>query len=59
MKYQEVMDLILDYGNAKQKIGIMIGHTVVDDAAIRAECDRKQTILGQICDVIFQLTKKS
>lgn len=59
MKYQEVMNLILDYGNAKQEIGIMIGHTAVDYAALLAECDRKQTILNQICDVILQLTKKS
>lgn len=60
MKYQEVMDLILDYGKAKQEIGIMIGHTVVvDDAAFQAECNHKQTVLDQICDVILQLTKKA
>lgn len=59
MNYEEVMDLILNYGEAKQKIGIMIGRNGVDGTAFQAECGRKQIILDQICEVIFQLTKKA
>ena len=59
MNYLEIMELILEYGKDKQKLGLMIGKTPFIADEYQDLEDHKQAILKQICDVLLKLTKEA
>ena len=59
MNYMEIMDLILDYGEAKQEIGMMICKGPFSADEFQEKEDQKQVALDKICDVILKLTTEA
>jgi len=55
MSYQEVMDLILDYGSIKFDIGAAVANS--EESADKEE--QKDEVLSRICEVILSLTKEA
>jgi len=56
-KYNEVMELILNYGDAKLNIGLAIASDFCSEEKMAVLDKEKTAILDKICDAIIELTK--
>lgn len=55
-KYNEVMKLILDYGQVKMNMGLELHSDHFSAEKVNKLDDEKKILLDQICDAIIELT---